>query len=288
MLLLIFLRDLLDSAFKALDKSFLGTLEGMFHVELLLGGSADYLTATSVNVAFNYLYLISVGLITLKFLFKGFEVYILWRDGDADASPQSMVVGAVQALVVTAVFPTLYDVMAEVTLQLTRGLMSIFGAGQAGDHWLPTALMAGTGLLGLIELLFALVFVILAVVLTVKLIGRGFELLILRLGIPFACVGLVDSDGGVFKSYMQIFYKTVLTSVIQTVFLTLAFRVVSGLTLPNLICGTALVTTALSTPVIMQQILAPSRAGGGVTNKIYSGAMAVNTVKSLIGKVGGG
>lgn len=280
-----FLRDIMESAFSALDTAFLWVLEGMFHVETLLGGTfADYLTTTSINGAYKILYTLASGLIVLKFLFKGFEIYILWRNGDADSSPQDMVVGSIQAIVVTLLFPTLYEIMSDITIQVTRGLMKAFGTGQDGQRWLPGLLLTDMGNLGTVELIFVLVFVILSMVMAVKLLGRGFELLVLRLGVPLASIGLVDSDGGAFKSYMQIFFKTMFTSIIQVVLLSLAFRVITGLTLVNLIAGIAIVSTAFSTPMLMQQILVPVGRGGGVTNKIYSGAMAVNAVRSLIGK----
>lgn len=280
-----FLRDIMEGAFSALDTALLWMIDGMLHVENLLGDTfSNYLTTTSIAAAYNFMYTLVAGLIVLKFLFKGFQIYILWRDGDADSSPQDMLIGAVQAMAVILLFPTLYKIMADITLQIARGLMTIFGVGQDGQLSMPIFSVQDIQRLGLIEGLFTLIFIIMAIVLCIKMIGRGFEILILRLGVPVACLGLVDSDGGLFKSYMQIFFKTMFTSIIQIVLMSLAFRVIAGVSLMHIIAGISIVTTAFATPVLMQQLLVPTGRGGGVTNKVYSGAMAANAVRGLIGK----
>lgn len=281
-----FLRDIMEGAFAALDSALLWMIEGMLHAESLLGDTfANYLTAESISTAYKFLYTLAAGLLVLKFLFKGVLIYILWRDGDPDCSPQDMLVGSLQAMVVILLFPALYEIMADITLQIARSMMTIFGIGQDGQLGFPLFSVQDIQRLGLVEGIIALVFIIMAVVLCIKMIGRGFELLVLRLGVPLACLGLVDSDGGVFKSYMQLFYKTMFTSIIQVVLLSLAFRVITGMALMNIIVGISIVTTAFATPMIMQQVLAPvGRGGGGVTNKIYSGAMAANAIRGLVGK----
>ncbi len=40
-----------------------------------------------------------------------------------------------------------------------------------------------------------------------QFLTRGFEMLILRLGIPFACIGLLNANQGAFKGYIQKIYK---------------------------------------------------------------------------------
>ena len=47
--------------------------------------------------------------------------------------------------------------------------------------------------------IFGLVFVIVYFILYFQFLMRGLEILILRVGMPLACVGLIDNDKGVFK-----------------------------------------------------------------------------------------
>ncbi len=64
---------------------------------------------------------------------------------------------------------------------------------------------------GLFMALASPVFIIMFFVLYVRFIGRGIELLILRIGAPFVCVGLLDSDKGVFTAYAPKLLQTSLT-----------------------------------------------------------------------------
>ncbi len=40
-------------------------------------------------------------------------------------------------------------------------------------------------------------------------------MLVLRIGIPLACVSLIDGSSGTYKSYLQKFYQTALTVIVQ-------------------------------------------------------------------------
>lgn len=272
-----FISDFINEAIAWFSEMLSGALANMLHVERLMAENGGALTAGNISDMYKYIYTVALSLVILKFLFKGFSIYILWRDGDADSSPQTMLVGAAQAVIVAVAFPTLYDIMASVTLTFASTLMGYIGIGEAKLGML-TALHYASG--GIIELSFILVYLVMYAFMYIKLLSRGFELLILRLGVPFACMGLIDSDSGIFKSYMQIFYKSMFTSVIQVSLLSLSVAVVvSG----HIIIGVAIITTAFATPVIMQQILIPVGRGGGVTQKIYAASAGVRAIGMLKG-----
>jgi len=272
-----FLTDLISDAFKQFDALLIKLIKNMLYVEDLFSSA---LSSSSISNAYTYIYQFCCLLVALKFLFKGFKIYILWRDGDADSSPQDMVIGVAQAAAMMVCFPYLYDLIADLTVTFSDGVMSRLDI--AGVKVGDVSLMA-ISTAGLFELVVLLIYVVLVVVLCVKLIQRGVELLILRLGVPFACLGLLDSDFGLFKSYMQTFYKTMFTSVTQIVLMSLSIRVITNMSLANLICGIAIIAAAFGTPALMQNMLVPS-GGGNVTNKIYSGARVVQMAKGLFTK----
>lgn len=277
------LSDLINSAFTAFDEVMIWLLDGMLHVEHLADSAvSSIITDGVITELYQFVYTLAWGLLILKFLFKGFEIYILWRDGDADASPQDMLIGSVEAVAVMLVFPFLYDVMAEVTVWFATGLMDRMGLSTWASFPLKN-LEELTGL-GIIFLLLMLVYLILLVVLIVKLIQRGFELLVMRLGVPISCLGLIDSDKGLFKGYIQTFYKAMFTSVIQIVLMSFSLRVIVTPSLLNLLCGIAVITTAFATPMMMQQLLVSVGHGGGMSQKIYSVSMAANAIRGLAGK----
>ncbi|MEA4954822.1 MAG: DUF6102 family protein [Pseudoflavonifractor sp.] len=274
-----FLADLLNDVFRSFDGVLLKMLRNMLKVEDLLDG---IVTAGTIHDVYTFIYGAAVSLVVLKFLLKGFQIYILWRDGDADSSPQEMLVGSIQAAVVMVGFPAVYDMMANITTWFTEELISHFGIA-VGEDLLFNPITVTAGLFVLILLI---VYVVLAFGVAIMLLRRSFDLLVLRLGIPIATIGLVDSDGGVFKVYFQTLLRALFTSIIQIVLFSLSVRLLVGgiMSFENIIFAIATVASAFSSPALMQQILIPTGRGGGVVNKIYTGASAVRAVRGLIGK----
>lgn len=276
--------DIVNAGFSAFDGVMLWLLDGMLHVESLVDTTvSSIVTTTVISDLYEFVYTFAWGLLVLKFLFKGFEIYILWRDGDADSSPQDMFIGSIEAVVVMLVFPYLYDVMAEATIWFASGIMAGFGMS-TGESFPVFSADTLKGL-NIILVLLLLVYLILTVVLIVKLIQRGFELLVMRLGVPIACLGMVDSDMGLFKGYIQTFFKAMFTSVIQIVFLSMSLRMIVTPALINLICGFAAIGLAFATPAMMQQLLITvGRGGGGLSQKIYTASITARSIRGLFGK----
>jgi hypothetical protein len=276
------LNSVLESICEFANGIMIDLVNYIFHIELLpvaiLNGE---LTEDMMTRAYNYVMIATVTLVTLKFLWKGFEVYILWRDGDAEVNPKEMVTGTCQAIVTMIAFPTLYNYLANATVDFSGKIMNIFGQtvltniSLAGDAALGTAMVA--------ELLFVLVYFVVFIVFYVKLLARGWELFVQRLGFPIACVGLIDSDKGVFKGYVQILFKAAFTTIVQVLLMSLSLRFVITMKPTGLVAGASLLMSAFSIPALLQQILA-SQGHGGVGQKISSTAMFASNVKRLIGK----
>lgn len=274
--------DLVNSAISEFDSALQWILRGILKAENLIDTTGlAIITPDALANVYEFIYRFSCALLILKFLFKGFQIYILWRNGDADNSPQDMLLGGVQAVVMMIIFPSLYDMMVSITAFLADGIMTRLGLSlDGGSGFLPPTL----GAFSLFILLVFIVYLVAALVLCVRLIRRGFELLVLRLGVPIACMGLIDSDLGLFKGYIQVLFKTLFTSVIQITLFSLSLRLAVTCTFINLLSGLAALGAAFSAPFLMQQMLVASGHGGGVTNKIYAGAMAAKAVRSLFRK----
>lgn len=190
--------------------------------------------------------------------------------------------GSIQAAVVMVGFPVVYDKMANVTTWFAEGIVSRFGIASGEDLLFnPVTVTAG-----LFVLILLIVYVVLALGVAIMLLRRSFDLLVLRLGIPIATIGLVDSDGGVFKVYFQTLLRALFTSVIQIVLFSISVRLLVGgiMSFNNILFAIATVASAFNSPALMQQILIPTGRGGGVVNKIYTGSMAVRSIRGLIGK----
>lgn len=332
------------------------------------------LNATLIENVFRFIYGAAVVLVALKFIWKGFQVYVLWRDGDADVSPHNMLLGACLALVVSLAFPTIYNIGVSTVSYLGESIVNVLdenwvdppmevtdsvavwrefyapfdsngdysidddeeldhfnevypdgkipyaalqaafpaiagrytaeeweqvqinaislSLGNGGGPFAPSNFITYTYLaqeLGegydvdpeatatetadLPTLILILIYLIAYLLLYLKLIGRGIEMLVLRLGFPIAAIGLVNSDGGIFHSYVQLILKQMATSVIQVALMYLSFRLAMRFTFTNIFLAFAVLLVAFRTPTMLSQLLAPQRQGGGMGQKLHTTMM---------------
>jgi hypothetical protein len=225
---------------------------------------------------FNIVFGFGISLIVLKFLKKGFETYVLWTDGDADEEPISLLTNFFKAMAVAVCFPTLYKWMADIIQDMTGKLLQAIGAATDYD-W--TAWVTGISSAGIVTALFGLIFIIVYFILYFQFLMRGLEILILRVGIPLACVGLLDNDRGIFKSYFNKFFQSMLAVVIQLVLCKLGVGLMMNM---HVFWGVACMILAVKTPKFLQDFLVTTGGGGGgIVNNVYHSVRLVQMVKSL-------
>jgi len=107
--------------------------------------------------------------------------------------------------------------------------------------------------------------------------------MILRIGLPLACVGLMDrTDSNLFKSYLQKFFQSTLAVLVQIVLAKLGVGLILN---AHVFLGVASMVLAIRTPKFLQEFLIVSGGqGGGLSNKIYSTARIYQMGKSLFKK----
>ncbi|UWG97539.1 MAG: conjugal transfer protein TrbL family protein [Candidatus Dehalobacter alkaniphilus] len=264
---------LLNGAIAYID----GLLTGIVPMTLY---AEQYMTTVSgTNIAdtlFNILFGFGVSLIVLKFLKKGFETYVLWSDGDADEEPLSLLTNFFKALAVAVCFPTLYQWMAAIVENMTDQLLAAVGA--ATDYgW--KAWVDGISSMGLVTAIFGLIFIICYFMLYFQFLMRGLEIFILRVGIPLACVGLLDNDKGVFKAYLNKFFQSMLAVVVQIVLAKLGVGLMLNM---HIFWGVACMILAIRTPRFLQDFLITTGGGGGgVINNVYHSVRLIGMAQKL-------
>lgn len=226
---------------------------------------------------FNILFGFGVSLIVLKFLKKGFETYILWSDGDADEEPIALLTNFFKAMAVAVSFPTLYGWLTDIIENMSNQLLAAIGAATAYD-W--AAWVSGISSLGLVTAIFGLIFIIVYFILYFQFLMRGLEILILRVGIPLACVGLIDNDRGVFKSYLNKFFQSTLAVVVQIALSKLGVGLMMNM---HVFWGVACMVLAVKTPKFLQDFLITTGGGGGgaAVNNVYHSVRLVQMAKNL-------
>lgn len=274
-----FLSSALSSALKDFLEpleSFLGDLlYATYFIETLPGLDDTILNTAVIDRALFAIYGIATMLVAAKLIWKGTKVYILWRDGESETDPGEMLLGTVFAIIAAVAFPLLYTFAVEIVQEIVNAVCGVFFGGNVIviDGLLDALGKILTAALNMI--LFGLIFVVLLLWLMFSMVKQGVEMLIFRLGIPFAASGLVDSDGGYWKPYIQQLTRELTTAAIRYLCLRLALGLAVSMTLAGLIVGIGLLVVAIKTPAMLAQFLAPKSGGGGAAQKLNTVVMAV-------------
>lgn len=233
-----------------------------------------------VDILFDIVLSFGVSLIILKFLKKGFACYVLWTDGDPDTEPTALVIRFMEAVAVAVSFPLLYGWLAEIVQEFIGELMAAVGTGTSYD-W--QAWVNGISSLGLTTAIFGLIFVVCYFLLYFQFLMRGLEILILRIGMPMACVGLLDNDKGIFNTYLNKFFQSTLAVVIQIVLCKLGVGMMLNIGINmNVFWGLACMVLAIKTPAFLREFLVPAGGGaGGIINNVYHSVRLVGMIKGI-------
>lgn len=140
------------------------------------------------------------------------------------------------------------------------------------------AWVAGIASLGLVTAIFALIFMITYFILYFQFLMRGLENMILRVGMPLACVGLIDNDKGVFRPYLQKFFQSMLAVLIQICLSKLGIGLMLNM---HVFWGVACMILAVKTPRFLQDFLITTGGGGGgtVINNVYHSVRLVQMLR---------
>ena len=273
-ILVLLIVALLNGAIAYID----GLMEGIVPLTLYAEQYMSTLAGVDLFEAlFDIVFGFGVSLIILKFLKKGFETYVLWSDGDADEEPIALLTNFFKAMAVAVCFPTMYGWLAGIVEEMSDKMLEAIGLATAYD-W--AGWVSGISTLGLVTAIFGLVFVIVYFILYFQFLMRGLEILILRVGMPLACVGLIDNDKGVFKPYMSKFFQSALSVIIQTSLAKLGVGLMMNM---HIFWGVACMILAVRTPKFLQEFIVTTGGGGGgaIVNNAYHSVRLVQMVRGM-------
>jgi hypothetical protein len=249
-------------------------------VPLTLYAEKYMTTLSGTNITeelFNILFGFGVSLIVLKFLKKGFETYVTWTDGDPDEEPLSLLTNFFKAMAVAICFPTIYGWLGHIVEEMTNQLLAAIGTSTS-YNW--AAWVSGISSLGLVTAIFGLVFIICYLILYFQFLMRGLEIMILRIGVPLACAGLLDNDRGVFKAYSQKFIQSTLAVVVQISLSKLGVGLMLNM---HVFWGVACMILAIRTPKFLGDFLITTGGGGGgAVNNVYHSVRLVQMARNLV------
>ena len=283
-----FYEDLTLQYLTEMQTVFSGLFRSAFFLESAFGVDQAVLSPAILQQGYRVIYGVCLMLFTIKLLTKGWSIYILWRDGDPEVPPGDLLTGAGWAVIVAVGFPLIYEIAVDVVFYLVDTVLAVFPAGVSADPFTITGSTGGNLLedlqrtfsnyasFGGFTLFAGIGYIIAVIILFFQMLGRGAELLVYRLGVPIAAVGLINSDGGAWNNYLQLLLKQMFTSMIQYFCLALSMRVLSSVTLGSIVVGIALEVAAFSAPKLLSSVLTP-KGGGGFGQKVSTVAMVVRT-----------
>ena len=152
-----------------------------------------------------------ISLIILKFLKKAFDIYVLWTDGDPDADPFLLLTNFVRAVGTALIFQWLCQIFVDICRDITDQIMSAISQGTSPTIEWVNAITS----MGIVPAIAGLIFLICYLILLFSFMARGIEMMVMKIGVPLACVGLLDNDKGVFRAYINQFVKAFITTIVQ-------------------------------------------------------------------------
>lgn len=242
-------------------------LQSAFYIERMPIAEGTIIDSESVKTAITTMYLIGILMLSVKLAWKGYKVWILWRDGDSDTSPFEMLQHSIYALIVAIAFPILYDIAVSVMSEICLQVVVAIG-GARYENLLEVALiilwpdMWGETH-GFVVLIISFIYLIIFVILCFQMLMRGVEMFAFRMGVPIAVTGLVDSDGGVWKNYIQIFFYQIIATLIQDFLVRISIMTCATITVGGLVLGLVLLIASFRVPKMFASRLAGGNNGGG-------------------------
>lgn len=196
------------------------------------------------QIVFNY----ATYLLIIVFIVKAVKTYLLMRDGDNEQNPIQLVIGMLKAVIIMICFKEIYSIGVGIVSEFLNSILEIMSVQGTNLAEALSNNIQG----GIFTAVACLVLLICWLLLICQFIMKGIELLIMRIAIPIASIGLLNSDGGVFPDYIRSFLMTAFTLVIQLSLLNLS---IVTLVMNKLVYGIAIAVVAVNTPMIMSKYM---------------------------------
>lgn len=267
-----FLEDLAKDAIKLVNKFLVDLMDIALNCQNYLS-TKHLIKGLDLSKVSSVILQYAIALLILKFVQKGFMIYVLQSDGDPDHDPIQILTGFCQAVAISVTFLGLYTPLVNIFETFTKAILNAIGSkGEIEaikDQILSTLLGQG-----ITTVLLIIVFIVIVFLIYIQIIMNGAELMILKLAIPILSVGLMDSDGGAFKVAGKKFLQMGFTCTLQIILLRLAMAL---LLTSHPIWAVAFGSLALKGPRLIQDYLFIRQGGGGVSGKIQ----AISNIKRI-------
>ena len=205
-------------------------------------------TKIDFNGIYQVIFSYACFILVIVFIAKAIKTYFMMREGDSDQNPVHLVLGMLKAIILMICFKEIYTIGVGIVEEFLNSILNVMPMQNTNLAEALSNNIQG----GIFTAVACLVLLICWLLLICQFIMKGIELLVMRIAIPFASIGLLNSDGGVFPDYIRSFLMTAFTLVIQLALLNLS--IITLLT-NKLVYGIAIAVVAVNTPMIMSKYM---------------------------------
>ena len=253
-----------------LNSLFKSMVNLVFHIERELSNLklADG-SFINFNKIYETIFSFAIYILIIVFISKAIKIYFMMREGDAEENPIQLMIGMIKAVIIMICFKEIYNIFVGIVQEFLNGILSNMTVQGTNLAEILTGNMGG----GIFTAIACLVLLIVWLILICQFIMKGIEILVMRLGIPFASIGLLNSDNGVFTEYIRDFLLTAFTLVVQLGLLNLSIlALVNG----HLIYGIAIAIVSVNTPMMLGKFMI--RPNGSLINSMGNTARSIRAL----------
>lgn len=221
----------------------------------------------------------AISLIILKFLKKGVEMYLAWTDGSADTPIHIFVLYFARTIALVILFPFLYDIFVNVSKDFSNQLLVSLNVSVQDSI---TQSLATISSMGLSTAILGVIVLVMFILLYLQMLMRGVEMFVLKTTFPVFCIGLLDSNKGIFSPFVKKFFQSAFTIILQII---LAKIVILLTVSAQLIMSVAVLLVALRTPKFLQEfILVSNNGSSGISNIIHTTSKVIELKGQVLRK----
>ena len=189
----------------------------------------------------------------------------------------------VRAVGTALIFQWLYQIFVDICRDVTDQIMSAISQGTSPTIEWVNAITS----MGIVPAIAGLIFLICYLILLFSFMARGIEMMVMKIGVPLACVGLLDNDKGVFRAYINQFVKAFITTIVQIMLVNIGLSLMLNSTMlssQNIMWGIACMMAAMSMPKILREFLVPTGGDGHFGNTVFQTVHIASLAKSVFTK----
>jgi len=218
------------------------------------------------NQIYKVIYSWAIVILIALFIKKMIQTYFLWKTGDDDQSPTRVIIGLMEAIIISISFGWLYTYVIRLGYSFWKNISDTINA----NNTLSAARLSEIAGTSIFDSIMVIIAIALCVGVIWNMIKRGLQILIMRLIIPFTTLGLLSSNGGAFGTIIKKFIQNFFAVIIQLALFTFAVQLISA---DRLIYAIAVLTMCINGPEMLQDFI----AGAGGLGLMALGSKAIQT-----------